>query len=223
MPVRKSSIRKMPLTKKPRQTKPVKPALLKFIPDRLYNLKNLIVIGLILLAVVFWGLKKYLIVATVNGQPISRFELSNRLNSQFGQSVLDQLINERLLLGAARQKGIFITADEIDNRIKEIEKSLNGQMSLDQALSMQGLNRNTFRRQLELQLSIEKMFDKDATVSASEIDDYLQNSQDMFPDASDPAKLREEVTSYIKQQKIGKLYEDWFNNLKKDAKITTNL
>src|SRR3989304_2473877 len=76
--------------------------------------KNLIIIGLIILAVLFWWGRKYFIVAMVNGQPISRFELSSRLKSQFGETVLDQLINERLLLGATRQQGIFITAEEID-------------------------------------------------------------------------------------------------------------
>ncbi|OGF99907.1 hypothetical protein A3D78_02220 [Candidatus Gottesmanbacteria bacterium RIFCSPHIGHO2_02_FULL_39_14] len=182
--------------------------------------KNLIIIGLLILVLLFWLGRNYFIVASVNGQPISRFELNSRLNTQFGQAILDQLINERLLLGAARQQGIFITAEEIEKRIKEIEKSLDGKMSLRETLSLQGLTPNTFRRQLELQLSIEKLFSDKATVSASEIDDYLENNKNLFPQATDPAKLRQEVEGFIKQQKMGKLYEEWFNNIKKDAKIT---
>lgn len=185
--------------------------------------KNLIIIGLIVLAVLFWWGRKYFIVATVNGQPISRFELSSRLKGQFGETVLDQLINERLLLGATRQQGIFITAEEIDQRIKEIEKSLEGKMSLEQALGLQGLTLSNFRRQLELQLSIEKKFAKDATVSGSEIDEYLKNSENQFPDATDPAKLKTEVESFIKQQKISKLYEEWFGKIKQEAKISRNI
>ena len=185
--------------------------------------KNLIIIGLIILAVLFWWGRKYFIVAMVNGQPISRFELSSRLKSQFGETVLDQLINERLLLGATRQQGIFITAEEIDQRIKEIEKSLEGKMSLEQALGLQGLTLSNFRRQLELQLSIEKKFAKEATVSGAEIDEYLKNSENQFPDATDPAKLKTEVESFIKQQKISKLYEEWFGKIKQEAKISRNI
>lgn len=195
----------------------------KYIPESLLTKKNLIISGLILLALIFWFLKNYFIVATVNGQPISRFELNARLNSQFGSSVVDQLINERLLLGAARQEGIFITSQDLDQKIKEIEKSLDGKMSLDQALKMQSLSPATFRRQLELQLSIEKMFVKEATVGAQEIDEYLKNNKDLFQESTDPAKLRSEVEGFIKQQKISNLYEEWFNKIKKDAKITKNI
>lgn len=214
MPVKKSTPLKQTAVKKNWKS---------FIPEPLFTRKNLIIAGLIILALLFWFLKGYFIVATVNGQPVSRFELNQRLNSQFGSTVIDQLINERLILGAARQAGVFITAQEIDIKIKEIEKSLEGKVSLNEALNMQGLNPNTFRRQLELQLSIEKMFQKDATISASEIDDLLKNNKDMFLDATDPAKLKTEAEGYLKQQKVSKLYEDWFNKVKKDAKISKNI
>jgi len=192
-------------------------------PSSLLTPKNLIIGGLIILALLFIVARNYFIVATVNGQPISRFELNARLNQQFGTSVLDQLVNERLLMGAARQQGIFITSQEIDEKIKEIEKSLDGKMSLEQALSLQGLNPSTFRKQMELQLSIEKIFAKDGTVSATEIDEYLKNNQNLFPEATDPAKLKTEVEGFLKQQKISKLYEEWFNKIKKDAKVSKNI
>src|SRR3989344_4934721 len=168
--------------------------------------KNFIILGLLVLALLFWWGKNYFIVATVNGQPVSRFELNSRLKSQFGSTVLDQLVNERLILGATRQQGIFVTSEEIESRIKEIEKSLEGKMTLDQALGMQGLNPANFKRQLELQLSIEKMFAKESTVSASEIDEYLKENAEQFADATDPAKLKTEVESFLKQQKISKAY-----------------
>src|SRR3989338_10051872 len=120
--------------------------------------KNLIIIGLLILVLLFWLGRNYFIVAYVNGQPVSRFELNSRLNSQFAESVIEQLINERLILSAARQQGIFITSAEIENRIKEIEGNLQGKMTLPEALNLQGLTPNSFRHQLELQLSIEKIF-----------------------------------------------------------------
>ena len=219
MPVKKTITRK---TTAGNKTDPAKTRK-SFIPGSLITPKNLIIVGLLVLAIAFWFLKNYFIVATVNGQPVSRFELNTRLNSQFRSSVVDQLINERLLLGAVRQQGIFITTTEIDQRVKEIEKSLEGKMTLDAALKTQGLSSASFRRQLELQLSIEKMFAKDATVSASEIDEYLKNNQSLFPEATDTAKLKSEVEGFIKQQKISKLYEDWFNKIKQDAKISRNI
>ena len=223
MPVKKTAAPKTKLSRVALEGKSQKKSWRNFLPGKIISPKNLLIVGLLLLALLFWAARNYFIVATVNGQPISRFELNSRLNTQFGQAIIDQLINERLLLGAARQQGIFITAEEIEKRIKDIEGSLEGKMSLTQALSLQGLTPNTFKRQLELQLSIEKLFSDKASVSASEIDDYLKNNQNLFPEATDPAKLKTEVEGFIKQQKISKLYEEWFNNIKKDAKITSNI
>src|SRR3989344_2738934 len=87
---------------------------------KLLTPKNYVIAAIILLVVVFWLLRNYLIVANVNGQPVSRFELSGRLYNQFGNQILESLINERLITGAARQKGIFITAEELNARQKDI-------------------------------------------------------------------------------------------------------
>lgn len=193
------------------------------VSESVFSKKNLLIAGLIVIAVLFWFLKNYLIVATVNGQPVSRFELNQRLYGQYGSSVVDQLVNERLLLGAVRQKGIFITSAEIDNKVKEIEKSLDGKMTLDQALAAQGMSATTFKRQLEIQLSVEKMFAKEATVSSAELDEYIKNNKEMFATATDTAKLNADVENFLKQQKVTKLYEEWFNNIKKDAKISKNI
>lgn len=193
------------------------------VSESVFSKKNLVIAGLIVIAVLFWFLKNYLIVATVNGQPVSRFELNQRLYGQYGSTVVDQLVNERLLLGAVRQKGIFITADEIENKVKEIEKSLDGKMTLDQALAAQGMSVTTFKRQLEIQLSVEKMFAKEATVSSGELAEYIKNNKEMFATATDTAKLNADVENFLKQQKVTKLYEEWFNKIKKDAKISKNI
>lgn len=187
-------------------------------------MKNLVIVLIIVAAVLFWFARRYLIVATVNGQPVSRFELNERMNAQFGQSTLDSLVNERLIMGASRQEGIFITKEEIDTRVKEIQDRLKqNNVSFADALSAQGLNEQLFRRQLEIQLSIEKMFDKKATVSATEIDEYLKNYPEMTSQSTDAAKLKTDSENILKQQKINGLFEEWFANIKKDAKISSNI
>jgi hypothetical protein len=80
-----------------------------------------------------------------------------------------------------------------------------------------------FRRQIEIQLSIEKMFDKDATISGKDIDDYISSNKDYFKGATDPAKIRDEAQTALKQQKIGALFEPWFTDLRKNAKVSTSL
>jgi hypothetical protein len=187
------------------------------------NKKNIIILALIVLSLLAWKAKDYFIVATVNNQPISRSELSKELYRRFGQQILDVLINERLILSAARQKGVFIATNSIDSRIKQIEESLQGQMSLDDALKAQGLDMDGFKKQLEIQLSIEQMFENEATLSASEVDDYIKENAEAYKNSTDPAALKEQVASMLKQQKISQLFETWFQGIRNDAKINTHL
>lgn len=196
----------------------------EYTPDKpkvtpLFSLKNIILLIILVLIVLVWKFKGYFVAALVNGQPISRWELNDRLAKQFGSQSLDNIINERLLLSAARQKGIFITSDEINSRVKEIEGRLQGKVSLSEALSAQGLTEDAFRKQLEIQLSIEKMFDKEATVSSKDIDDYISSSSQTYKSATDPAAVKEEVKSILKQQKVNELFETWFSDIRKNANI----
>lgn len=181
--------------------------------------KNIILLVILILVVVFWKFKGVFIAAMVNGQPISRWQLNNQLQKRFGDQVLDNIINERLILAGARQKGIFITADEIDKRVKEIEGRLKNQMSLNDALKAQGLSMEDFRQQIEIQLSIDKMFDKEATVSSEDVDNYLEKNSDYYKEATDPAKVKEDVLNILRQQKITELFDKWFSEIRESAKV----
>lgn len=191
----------------------------KFKFPRFLQPKFLIIIGLLILGLLVWRFKGYFIVATVNGQPISRWELTDQLIRRFGQQTLDNIINERLILAAARQKGVFVTSPEIDARVKQIEENLKGQTTLSEALAVQGLSENMFRRQIEIQVSIEKLFDKDASVSAIEIDQYIKDNSAIYKSSTEAAKIREEVTQNLKQQKVGQLFDEWFTQTRQSANV----
>lgn len=185
----------------------------------LFSPRNIILVAVLLLALLFWKFKGYFIAATVNGQPISRFELNDQLVRRFGQQILDNIVGERLILAAVRQKGIFITDSEIDSKVKQIEDKLKGKATLSEALTTQGLTMPMFRRQLEIQTSVEKLFDKEASVSSQDIDDYYSKNTSLYKNATDTASVKEEIKSLLKQQKTNDLFEKWFSEMRKNAKI----
>lgn len=181
--------------------------------------KNMILLAILLIAILGWKFKGQFIAATVNGQPISRMELNSQLEKKFGSQVLDNLVNERLIMGAARQKGVFVTADEIDKKVKEIETRLVGKITLDDALKAQGLTKEDFKRQIEIQVSIDKLFEKESTVSSTEIDDYISKNSQTFKSATDPAQMKSQVNDILKQQKVSEVFDIWFADIKKNAKV----
>lgn len=181
--------------------------------------KHIVLFALLIVGLLLWKFKGQFIVAMVNGQPISRWQLNNQLEKKFGDQVLENLINERLILSAIRQKGIFITAGEIDSRMKQIEDRLQERVSLDDALKTQGLSKDDFRRQIEIQLSIEKLFGNESTISAKEADDYYFKNKAAYKDATDTAAVKKDIENTLRQQKMADLFEKWFADIRKDAKI----
>jgi hypothetical protein len=146
-------------------------------------------------------------------------ELNSQLEKKFGSQVLDNLVNERLIMGGARQKGIFVTSDEIDKKVSEIEERLKGKITLDDALKAQGLTKEDFKRQIEIQVSIDKLFAKESTVSSKEIDDYISKNSQAFKSATDPAQVKNQVNDILKQQKVSEAFDVWFEDIKKNAKV----
>ena len=191
--------------------------------NKILSPRNIIIAIVLILALLAWKFKGSFIAATVNGQPISRFELNDLLVRRFGVQTLDNIVSERLILGAVRQKGIFITNSEIDSKVKEVEEKLKGKATLNEALTAQGLTMPMFRRQLEIQLSIEKLFDKEATVSSEEIDDYYEKNSSLYKNATDTAAVKDEIKSILKQQKVNDSFEKWFAEIRKNAKINKYL
>jgi hypothetical protein len=189
----------------------------------LFSKKNIIFFVIFLLVIAAWQFKGLFIAATVNGSPISRFQLDDQLRKRFGAQVLDNLINERLIMGATRQKGIFVTEAEINEKIKQIEQRLQGQTTLDEALKAQGLTKSDLNKQIEIQIAIDKIFSAESTVSAKEIEDYIAKNQEFTKNATDPAALKEEVAGVLKQQKTADSFDKWFSELKKNAKVNTFL
>lgn len=185
----------------------------------LFSKRNLLIIAVLILALLLFKFKNLFVVASVNGKLISRWQLEKELNSKYAAQTLDNLISEQIILSQASQKGISVSSSDIDTNIKQIESRLKGKMSLNNALAAQGMTLDSFRKQVEIQLTIDKMFDKDASVSDKEIDEFITQNKSTLPVSTDPAQLRAQVLTNLRQQKVGDLFDKWFADAKQKAKV----
>lgn len=175
----------------------------------------LIAAALLLLAIYK---KSWIIAATVNGSPVSNIELQMRLNEQFKTQTLNQLINEKIILGEAAKNNVVVAGSEIDKKISEIETSVGGAQSLDAMLSQQGQNRKSIRAQIKIQATIEKLYSKDATVSAEEVTEFIDQNKEQLR-ATDSAGQQKEAYDAIKNQKLSQIFSQKFQELRSKAKI----
>lgn len=183
------------------------------------------ILVLILLAVLtYFGIQKYgnlFVVATVNGSPITRVSLWQKLEKQAGKQVLDQMISEKLIEQEAQAKGLKVDSRDIDKKIQELEKQFKGKAGLDQVLNLQGMTREDLTTQLRYNLLVEKMVPP-VKVTDKEVTDYYDQNQSTYGDELTD-KVKEEIRNTLEQQKRSKVISEWFDSVKKKAKINNYL
>ncbi len=191
-------------------------------PGKLTDYRNskkiyliLLIAGILLLGVYK---KSWFVAATVNGSPITNLELLQKLNQQFRNQTLTQMINEKVILDEARKNNATPMQSEIDKKIAELETSVGGKDTLDSLLAQQGQTRTSLRDQVRIQLAITKLYDSQATVSAEEVSKFLEQNKDQLK-ATDSASQEKEAMSTLKQQKLSQIFTQKFQELKTKANI----
>lgn len=182
--------------------------------------KILIILGAVVLIGLIYYFRGLFIVATVNGQPISRLSLIKDLEKQAGKQVLNSLVTKALINQETKRLNVNISKKEIDDEIKKIESNLSQKgQKLDAVLLMQGLSKEDLTDQIKIQKAVEKILAKDITVTDKEVNDYLENNKDSIPQGMNPNEARESVKQQLKQQKLSEKFQTWLESLQKKAKI----
>lgn len=193
--------------------------------DKLYSLKKLksskkvyLIILIALFLLLGFYKKSWFIAAMVNGMPITNLELQMDLNKQFRTQTLNQLINEKIILDEARKVGAIPTDAEINTKISELEKNVGGKEVLDNLLSQQGQTRDSLKDQIRIQLAINKLYEKEATVSSEEVSKFLEENKQVLS-ATDSAGQEKEAFETVKNQKLSQIFNQKFQELRTRAKI----
>ncbi len=174
----------------------------------------------LLLAGVVYLLRGWFVIAFVNGQPITRLQLINDLESQYGKQAENNLVTKTLILQEAKKKGVNVSAAEVNDEIKKIELQLSqGGQSLDQALAAQGMTRSSLDEQIRLQKIIEKLVGKDTQVTDAEVSNYIEQNKASIPEGSDTNELRTAIRQQLLQQKQSDKVQTLLKQLQDKAKI----
>lgn len=184
------------------------------------KLKNLIFpLVIIVIAVAIWVFKNQFIVATVNGQPVTRLAIVSELEKKYGKNTLEALVTEQLIIQEAQKRKINVSEADIKKEITSIEKTITGQgQNLEMVLAQQGMTRDDLTKQVKLQLILKKMVGK-IEVTTKEIDKYITDNKESIPAEVDPATVKGQIKSQLEQQKLGEKISAFISNLQKKAKI----
>lgn len=192
------------------------------LPERIISFKAskniyllILVVGILLL---FIFKKDWFISATVNGAPITNLEVQMKLNQQFKSQILNQLINEKIIMQEAAKSGIAPTKEEIDQKISEIETKVGGKDALNTLLTQQNTTIQSLKSQIRLELIVSKLYEKQASVSAEEVNKFIETNKEALQ-ATDSASQIKEAEDTLKQQKLSQIFSEKFQELRQKANI----
>lgn len=182
---------------------------------------------LLFAAIVLVGLylfknKSLVMVATVDGTPIWRPAFEERIISDSGSRTLDSMVTEQIILNEATKRNIQVTDADIDQKLQDIEKTLPAGTTLEAAIAGQGMTMATLKKQLHLQLLIEKMLSAQIKVTDAEVTSYIDQNRE-FLTASDEAGLKTEAKAALENQKKNTQFQKLLETLQKNAKVTKYL
>ncbi|OGK12940.1 hypothetical protein A2861_02375 [Candidatus Roizmanbacteria bacterium RIFCSPHIGHO2_01_FULL_38_15] len=188
--------------------------------DKFKNKRTLIGIAILgIILVISYFFKGVFVAATVNGQPISRLSVIQKLEKQGGKSILDSLITDTLIKNEAKKKGIIISEDEVNQEIKTIEASVTEQGgTLEQALLQQGMTKESLRESVKNQKIIEKLFADKLKVTDAEVNKYIAENEIPIEEGKE-AETKKQIMDQLIQQKFQQEVQSWVTTFKTSADI----
>ena len=175
-----------------------------------------VIIALGALAYIYKGL---FIAATVDGSPISRLAIIQKLEKASGKNLLDSLITEKLVQNEAKAKKIVVSKDEINGEIKKIEDRILAQGgTLDAALASQGMTTDDLKKQIILQKEVEKLVADKINVTDEEVAQYIKDNKVSIPKGEEAA-ANDQIKNELRNQKLNKETDALIAALKSQAKI----
>ena len=144
------------------------------------------IVAVVVIAAAAWIIfNKSTAIAIVNGERITRKEFLDKMESQAGMQILQEMINSKLVAQEAAKIGVEVTTERIDEEMVKIKENLGDQY--DYMLSMYGMTEDSLRKTLEQNLLAYEISTKDIVVTDEQISaDYTENKDYYL----EPAQVR---------------------------------
>lgn len=190
---------------------------------------------------------KKIVIAKVNGQPITMFQVVREMNSiapkylkegepstaeiteKVKKEALDTLINKELAVQEAKRQKITIRKETIDNIIDKLIEMLGSKKAFEQDLKEKNLTEYELRKNIERShlyelISKKEVYDK-IVVDEEDLKRYYEKNKKHYVLPSKPPKqmgfeeAKERIIRDYKAEEGRRLMAEWFEKLRSNAKI----
>jgi foldase protein PrsA len=164
--------------------------------------------------------KSLILVAFVNGTPITRLEYIVEMEKIAGPETLDSLITRKLIDQEARESQITISQDEIQTEIDKLAAAIESQGgTLEQALVMQGQTQEGLRDNIRIQKTVEKILADKIAVNEEDVLGYFEENKNFYEEGTSLNDVRLDIENQLFQQKLSTEFGIWMEELKASSDI----
>ena len=164
----------------------------------------------------WWKTNTWPIVAFVGGRPVTRYEVNKALWAQSGQTIADSMITQKLVAMELDRLGVEADQDKVNQQIESMKASIPEGSNWEDELARSGFSEKQIVDQVALFNRINKAVEKDATVSAQEVDEYVKTNGTFLTGTTDEEKQLQ-AENMLKDDKIGAAIEAWIAKVRADG------
>jgi parvulin-like peptidyl-prolyl isomerase len=119
-------------------------------------------------------------VASVNGQPITKLDLYNRMAAASGARTVDALIQDLLIKQAAEKAGVVVTPAEVDRAVDRVRQHFASDQAFEQALAQNQLTLEQLRTQQSQQIQVTKLLQPEISVDDATVIRFFEANRNRF-------------------------------------------
>jgi foldase protein PrsA len=168
--------------------------------------------------------KSMFIVGTVNKSPITRWELNSKMAEKYGAQTFEEIVSERLLAENLAKNKIVVTDKEVQDELTKIKAQYGGEEQFKAAIAQFGMTEAKALASIKQSLGLKKLVE---SLNKIEITDAAVAKYYADNKATYAGKTLEEVSAEIKdsllQQEIYTKSQEWYTQIRKDAKVVSFL
>lgn len=120
------------------------------------------------------------VVASVNGEPITKDQLYELMVQQYGADALDSLISDKIVELESKDKKITITDEDVNTELTKYIEQYGGQGAFDQALASSGYSIEDIKKNVKMNLTMVKLLEPGITITDDEMKQYFTENKSSF-------------------------------------------
>lgn len=168
--------------------------------------------------------KSLFIVGTVNKSPITRWELNTKMAEKYATQTFEEIVSERLLTENLKKNNISVTDKEVQDELAKIKAQYGGEEQFKTAIAQFGMTEAKALASIEQSIGLKKLI---GSLNKIEITDdaiakYFTDNASSYTDKK-LEDVKAEIKDTLLQQEIYTKSQEWYTQIRKDAKVSSFL